>query len=68
MITGYLHTFANFKDWELMQSWRGIYPKMMNGQTELILKPESGVAIINGIGGNGMTFSFGLCEDYIGGR
>ncbi len=68
MITQYLHTFANFKNWKLMQSWHGIYPKMMNGQTELILEPSNGVTIINGVGGNGMTLSFGLCEEYIGGR
>lgn len=68
MITDYLHTFANFKDWELMQSWHGVYPKMMDGRTELILEPEAGVTIINGIGGNGMTLSFGLCEEYIGNR
>lgn len=68
MITDYLHTFANFKDWRLMQSWHGIYPKMMDGRTELILEPEEGVTIINGIGGNGMTLSFGLCEAYIGNR
>lgn len=67
MITGYLHTFANFKDWKLMQSWNGIYPKMMNGQTELIMETEPGVTIINGLGGNGMTLSFGLCEQFIGG-
>jgi FAD dependent oxidoreductase TIGR03364 len=68
MITQYLHTFANFKDWKLMQSWHGIYPKMMNEQTELILEPANGVTIINGVGGNGMTLSFGLCEEYIGSR
>lgn len=68
MITDYLHTFANFKDWQLMQSWHGIYPKMMDGRTELLLEPEEGVTIINGIGGNGMTLSFGLCEEYIGSR
>jgi len=68
LIKDYLHTFANFKDWRQMQSWNGIYPKMMNGQTELILEVESGVTIINGIGGNGMTLSFGLCEQYIAGR
>ncbi|MFB9841309.1 TIGR03364 family FAD-dependent oxidoreductase [Mucilaginibacter ginsenosidivorans] len=68
MITDYLHTFASFKDWQLMQSWHGIYPKMMDGRTELILEPEAGVTIINGIGGNGMTLSFGLCEEYIGSR
>jgi FAD dependent oxidoreductase TIGR03364 len=68
MITDYLHTFANFRDWKLMQSWHGIYPKMMNGQTELIIETEPGVTVINGIGGNGMTLSFGLCEEFIGNR
>lgn len=65
MILDYLRTFANFKDWQLAQSWHGIYPKMTNGQTEFITTPESGVTIINGLGGNGMTLSFGLCEQYI---
>lgn len=68
LIKDYLHTFANFKDWHQMQSWNGIYPKMMNGQTELIVDVEPGVTIINGIGGNGMTLSFGLCEEYISKR
>ncbi|MBS1532520.1 MAG: TIGR03364 family FAD-dependent oxidoreductase [Bacteroidetes bacterium] len=65
LITEYLHTFANFKDWQLLQSWHGLYAKMMDGRTELILHPEDGVTIINGLGGNGMTLSFGLCEEYI---
>jgi len=68
LITGYLQTFANFKDWLLMQSWHGIYSKMMNGQTELIMEPEPGVTIINGFGGNGMTLSFGLCEQFFAAR
>lgn len=64
MITSYLHTFANFKDWKLLQSWHGIYPKMMDGRTELIVDAAPGVTVINGMGGNGMTLSFGLCEEY----
>jgi FAD dependent oxidoreductase TIGR03364 len=68
LITDYLHTFANFKDWQLLQSWHGIYPKMMNGQTELIKEIEPGVTIINGVGGNGMTLSFGLCEEFFASR
>ena len=64
MITQYLQTFANFKDWKLLQSWHGIYPKMMDGKTELIVDIAPGVTVINGIGGNGMTLSFGLCEEY----
>jgi len=65
MIIAYLHTFANFKDWKLLQSWHGIYPKMTNGATELIVDIAPGVTVINGIGGNGMTLSFGLCEEII---
>jgi FAD dependent oxidoreductase TIGR03364 len=65
MITAYLRTFANFKDWKLLQSWHGILPKMTDGKMELILEIEPGVTIINGLGGNGMTLSFGLCEQYI---
>ena len=65
LITAYLRTFANFKDWKLLQSWHGIYPKMTNGETELIIEPTPGVTIINGLGGNGMTLSFGLCEEYV---
>ena len=68
MILDYLKTFASFQDWQLSQTWNGIYPKMMNGQTELILNPEEGVTIINALGGNGMTLSFGLTEQLISGR
>ncbi len=68
MITSYLQTFATFKDWKLLQSWHGIYPKMMNGATELIVDVAPGVTVINGVGGNGMTLSFGLCEEYFAKR
>ena len=68
MITSYLQTFANFKDWKLLQSWHGIYPKMMDGKTELIVDIAPGVTVINGVGGNGMTLSFGLCEEYFSKR
>ncbi|WDF56682.1 TIGR03364 family FAD-dependent oxidoreductase [Mucilaginibacter sp. KACC 22063] len=68
MIIDYLQTFATFKNWQLMQSWHGIYSKMMNGQLELVMDAEPGVTIINGLGGNGMTLSFGLCEQLIASR
>ncbi|OKS87505.1 TIGR03364 family FAD-dependent oxidoreductase [Mucilaginibacter polytrichastri] len=68
MILKYLRTFTNLKNWQLAQTWNGIYPKMTNGQTELVMEAEPGVTIINGMGGNGMTLSFGLCEQIIAGR
>ena len=66
MIIKYLKTFTNFKDNSIGQTWNGIYPKMKNGETELILQAAAGITIINGLGGNGMTLSFGLCEQVVG--
>lgn len=67
MILDYLATFARFKSPKVFQTWHGIYPKLTNGNTEIVIKPENGVTIINGLGGNGMTLSFGLCDEVIGG-
>lgn len=65
MILDYLKTFARFKDWQLLQSWNGIYAKRTDGATEFIHRPEEGVTIINGLGGAGMTLSFGLAEEVV---
>lgn len=63
LITSYLKTFATTDTWKLIQSWHGIYPKMTNGKTNVFLQAEDGVYIINGLGGAGMTMSFGLAEE-----
>lgn len=68
MIVDYLKTFTNLKDTRVIQTWNGIYAKLTNGKTELVLDVEPGVTIINGLGGNGMTLSFGLCEQVIAAR
>jgi FAD dependent oxidoreductase TIGR03364 len=68
LILDYLATFARFKNTHVIQSWNGIYPKMNNGETELICTPADGVTIINGLGGAGMTLSFGLAEEFISQR
>jgi len=68
MILDYLATFTRLKDTRIIQTWNGILPKLTNGQTELVLEAEPGVTIINGLGGNGMTLSFGLCEQLIASR
>jgi FAD dependent oxidoreductase TIGR03364 len=65
MILDYLGTFMESRDWKLIQSWNGIYPKMTNGETDLFLQPEQGVFILNGLGGAGMTLSFGFAEETI---
>ncbi|MBC7872721.1 MAG: TIGR03364 family FAD-dependent oxidoreductase [Ferruginibacter sp.] len=65
LILDYLKTFARFGDETIIETWNGIYPKLTNGNTELVVYPESGVTIINGLGGAGMTLSFGLCEQLV---
>lgn len=65
MILAYLKKFMHIDQWKMTQSWNGIYPIMTNGAAELFLNPESGVYILNGIGGHGMTMSFGFAEEMI---
>lgn len=65
LILNYLKSFAIVSDWNMVQSWHGIYPKMTNSATELLLHPTPNVYILNGLGGNGMTLSFGLAEETI---
>lgn len=67
LITDYLEKFMETKDWKLTQSWNGIYPKMTNGETDIVINPESGVYILNGLGGAGMTLSFGFAEEVVSG-
>lgn len=64
-VLDYLATFMEISDWNLTQTWNGIYPKMTNGTTEVFLNPLKDVYIINGVGGVGMTLSFGLAEELI---
>lgn len=65
MILDYLKRFAQFKDWRVIETWNGIYPKLTNGDTELFFSPEAGVYVLNGLGGAGMTLSFGLAEEVV---
>lgn len=65
LIIDYMKSMANFKSWELIQSWHGIYAKLTNGASEFVHSPEQGVTIINGLGGSGMTLSFGLAEEIV---
>jgi FAD dependent oxidoreductase TIGR03364 len=62
MILKYLRTFARFRNEELLESWNGIYTKLMNGKPYFFHSPNKDVYVLNGVGGNGMTLSFGLAE------
>lgn len=64
LVLNYLNKFTNIPQISIGQRWQGVYPKLFN-QTELILQPEQGVWIVNGLGGAGMTLSFGLAEEVV---
>ena len=65
MILSYLKKIALFKEWHITESWNGIYPKLTDGETDLFYSPEQSVYIVNGLGGAGMTLSFGFAEEII---
>jgi len=65
LILRYLGSFARFGNSRVMETWNGVYPKLTNGETDIVLSPAPGVTIINGFGGAGMTLAFGLAEEVI---
>ena len=67
MILDYLRKFARFKDWTISETWNGTYTKLTDGEPDLFFSPEPYVYAINGVGGAGMTLSFGLAEELVAG-
>ncbi len=64
-ILGYLRTFARLPAPRITERWTGCYPSLPDGRTELVVDPEPGVTVVNGVGGAGMTLSFGLAEEVL---
>lgn len=65
LIFQYLNRFMNASDWRFTATWHGIYPKMTDGSSYFFNSPMSRVYILNGLGGAGMTLSFGLAKKLI---
>lgn len=64
IILEYLHSFTKLGKLRITERWHGIYPKLP-GNLNLLAEPEPNVTIVNGLGGAGMTLSFGLAEEVI---
>jgi len=64
IILDYLGTFLNAGDFEITERWHGIYPKLA-GHLNWVVEAAPGVTIVNGLGGAGMTLSFGVAEEVI---
>ena len=65
LVLEYLKTFLKINNNAIAETWHGIYPKLTNGDTEIFFSPDTGVYILNGVGGAGMTLSFGLAEEMV---
>jgi glycine/D-amino acid oxidase-like deaminating enzyme len=63
LIINYLRTFIRLPDVAIAERWHGIYAKRTDGGDDFIAQPAPGVTIVNGVGGAGMTTSFGLAEE-----
>lgn len=64
IILDYLKTFLNAPDLRIGQRWHGIYAKHPT-KTYLVLNPAKNVTIATGVGGSGMTLSFGFAEKVV---
>jgi FAD dependent oxidoreductase TIGR03364 len=67
MILDYLSGFAKFRNEKITETWHGVYAKLTNGDAWLFSNPQDGVYLFNGLGGAGMTLSFGLSEKLLDG-
>lgn len=67
LILEYLATFLHIQNPKITDRWNGFYLKTTTGETETIIEPAENVQIVTGLGGAGLTLSFGLAKDIIAG-
>jgi FAD dependent oxidoreductase TIGR03364 len=64
LILVYLATFLDMPDLEIAARWHGTYAKHPS-EPYLVIHPAPGATVITGVGGAGMTLSFGLAEQVV---
>lgn len=61
LMLAYLDTFLAVEDLEITERWYGVYAKHPE-RGYIVDSPLPGIHIVTGVGGAGMTLSFGLAE------
>jgi FAD dependent oxidoreductase TIGR03364 len=64
LILRYLNTFLRPPDLQIAARWHGTYVKHPT-EPYLVAHPAPGVTLVTGLGGAGMTLSFGLAEQVV---
>lgn len=64
LILDYLNTFLHASDLKIASRWHGIYVKHPT-QSYVTAQPAPGVHVVTGVGGAGMTLSFGLADKIV---
>jgi FAD dependent oxidoreductase TIGR03364 len=64
LILRYLHSFLNVPDLRIATRWHGTYAKHPT-EPYLVAHPAPHVTVVTGVGGAGMTLSFGLAEETV---
>jgi FAD dependent oxidoreductase TIGR03364 len=64
LVLNYLQTFLAVPDLRIASRWHGIYSKHPT-EPYFLTNPEPGVTLVTGVGGAGMTLSFGLSEQIV---
>jgi len=67
LILDYLRTFFRSGELRIAERWHGIYLKSPDGPYR-VFSPDDDVTVVAGMGGHGMTLSFGAAETIVAAR